>query len=205
MKSVLERLLLESEDMMIAETGFSDRSMDRIDARDIGSFQSSNTGDDSYTCMPDKKNSCKARNCRQTSEHATESSEDDNVEETSASNQDQNRPLLLHRRNQCVKIRSRAAESSRLCRAFRIAACCLVAAGFMTGLASAVIYYVRALDSGFKTETRTRTKVVGCSRMSAEDVWVVGFPKLMTESAFRLLDINGDRVLDVLFGFATGF
>ncbi len=40
--------------------------------------------------------------------------------------------------------------------------------------------------------------------MQVEDVWVTGIPKLMTESAFRLVDVNQDGVLDVLFGFATG-
>ena len=31
-----------------------------------------------------------------------------------------------------------------------------------------------------------------------------GFPKLITESAFRMLDVNQDGVLDVIFGFGTG-
>ena len=46
--------------------------------------------------------------------------------------------------------------------------------------------------------------VIGCSHIEVEDVWVKGIPKLMTESAFRLLDVNKDGVLDILFGFATG-
>ena len=45
---------------------------------------------------------------------------------------------------------------------------------------------------------------VGCGELSVEDVWVSGFAKLMTESALRLLDVNGDGILDVLLGFATG-
>ena len=31
-----------------------------------------------------------------------------------------------------------------------------------------------------------------------------GIPKLITESAFRMLDVNNDGVLDVVFGFGTG-
>jgi len=45
---------------------------------------------------------------------------------------------------------------------------------------------------------------VGCGELTVDDVWVTGFAKLMTESALRLLDVNGDGVLDVLLGFATG-
>ena len=46
--------------------------------------------------------------------------------------------------------------------------------------------------------------LVGCDQVKVSDVWVVGIPKLLTESAFRLLDINQDGVLDVVLGFATG-
>jgi hypothetical protein len=59
----------------------------------------------------------------------------------------------------------------------------------------------------WKAATQSRKpdeKIVGCTSLSVEDVWVVGIPKLMTESAFRLVDINSDGVLDILFGFATG-
>ena len=50
----------------------------------------------------------------------------------------------------------------------------------------------------------SKTNVIGCDQVKVEDVWVVGFPKLLTESAFRLVDVNGDGVLDVILGFATG-
>ncbi|XP_052803386.1 uncharacterized protein LOC128233645 [Mya arenaria] len=46
--------------------------------------------------------------------------------------------------------------------------------------------------------------VIGCDNVKVEDVWTMGFPKLLTESAFRPLDVNGDGVLDVILGFATG-
>lgn len=47
-------------------------------------------------------------------------------------------------------------------------------------------------------------KIVGCSQFGVEEVWVKNFPKLLTESAIRLVDINQDGVQDVVFGFATG-
>lgn len=43
-----------------------------------------------------------------------------------------------------------------------------------------------------------------CSSLNVSDVWVVGFPKLLTESAIRMVDVNSDGVLDVVLGFATG-
>ena len=37
-----------------------------------------------------------------------------------------------------------------------------------------------------------------------ELLWTSAFPKLITESAFRLVDCNSDGVLDVIFGYGTG-
>lgn len=37
-----------------------------------------------------------------------------------------------------------------------------------------------------------------------ELLWTSGFPKLLTETAFRLVDCNSDGVLDVIFGYGTG-
>ncbi|XP_041373917.1 uncharacterized protein LOC121386932 [Gigantopelta aegis] len=48
------------------------------------------------------------------------------------------------------------------------------------------------------------SSVIGCDTIEVEDVWVVGIPKLLTESALRLVDVNQDGTLDVILGFATG-
>lgn len=45
---------------------------------------------------------------------------------------------------------------------------------------------------------------IPCDNIEVQDVWVQQFPKLLTESSFRLLDINGDGVDDIVFGYATG-
>ncbi|UJR36933.1 hypothetical protein I4U23_029645 [Adineta vaga] len=37
-----------------------------------------------------------------------------------------------------------------------------------------------------------------------ELIWTSGFPKLLTETAFRLVDCNSDGILDVIFGYGTG-
>lgn len=44
----------------------------------------------------------------------------------------------------------------------------------------------------------------GCSKITVEDVWVKGIPKLTTESALRMVEANGDDILDVIIGFGTG-
>lgn len=47
-------------------------------------------------------------------------------------------------------------------------------------------------------------KIKGCDHIEVEDVWATTLPKLLTESAFRLLDVNEDGTPDFIFGFATG-
>lgn len=42
------------------------------------------------------------------------------------------------------------------------------------------------------------------NQVDIELIWTSGFPKLITESAFRLVDCNSDGILDVIFGFGTG-
>ncbi len=37
-----------------------------------------------------------------------------------------------------------------------------------------------------------------------EFLWSSAFPKLLTETAFRLVDCNSDGILDVIFGYGTG-
>ena len=40
--------------------------------------------------------------------------------------------------------------------------------------------------------------------LTVSPVWTAHFPKLLTESAIRMLDANADGVEDVVMGFATG-
>ncbi|XP_061183880.1 uncharacterized protein LOC133192057 [Saccostrea echinata] len=49
-----------------------------------------------------------------------------------------------------------------------------------------------------------KLNIKGCNHIEVEDVWITSLPKLLTESAFRLLDVNQDGILDIAFGFATG-
>ncbi|ELU01119.1 hypothetical protein CAPTEDRAFT_94391 [Capitella teleta] len=76
---------------------------------------------------------------------------------------------------------------------------------FLALFAYFVVYLVNHYGNQWLLGNGTSSSaVIGCSRVEVEDVWVKGIPKLMTESAFRLLDVNRDGVMDILFGFATG-
>jgi hypothetical protein len=82
---------------------------------------------------------------------------------------------------------------------------CLLFAAFLALFAYFVVYLVHHFGNQWLLGDNVQgSSVIGCSRIEVEDVWVRGIPKLMTESAFRLLDVNKDGVLDIIFGFATG-
>ena len=51
---------------------------------------------------------------------------------------------------------------------------------------------------------QSNLSVIGFSDIDVEDVWITKLPKLTTESALRLMDVNNDNVLDIVLGFATG-
>ncbi|XP_014669211.1 PREDICTED: uncharacterized protein LOC106810388 isoform X2 [Priapulus caudatus] len=69
-----------------------------------------------------------------------------------------------------------------------------------TGMAMLGLFFFQA----FTSKSTYGEKIVGCTQFSVEDVWVQNYPKLLTESAIRLLDINQDGVPDAVIGFATG-
>ncbi|GFT02758.1 uncharacterized protein TNCV_879611 [Trichonephila clavipes] len=48
------------------------------------------------------------------------------------------------------------------------------------------------------------TKLLPCTRIITQDVWVKTFPMLTTETAVRLNDVNSDGVEDFILGFGTG-
>ena len=84
------------------------------------------------------------------------------------------------------------------------AACCWIKpilSVFFAILLIALIYYNSATSS---SHLPVDDVISGCQNLNKETVWIKGFPKLMTESAFRLVDVNQDGILDILFGFATG-
>ncbi|XP_077869110.1 uncharacterized protein LOC144360098 [Saccoglossus kowalevskii] len=47
-------------------------------------------------------------------------------------------------------------------------------------------------------------KIIGCTEFEVEEVWSHTLHQLLTETAFRLNDVNQDGTPDVIMGFATG-
>ncbi|XP_048257876.1 uncharacterized protein LOC124125677 isoform X2 [Haliotis rufescens] len=62
-------------------------------------------------------------------------------------------------------------------------------------------FLTQKLIGGKDAETMA---VIGCDNIEVEDVWVIGMPKMLTETAFRMVEVNQDGILDVIMGFATG-
>ena len=125
---------------------------------------------------------------------------------------------LMYPRQQRAKVRGRGLHYR--CKPCLSAVCCflflVLSLGSVMGL---VVYFVNKHNRTNSTETMNQqtpllflkqapdidySDIVGCDHVDVEDVWVVGIPKLLTESAFRLVDVNQDGVLDVILGFATG-
>lgn len=48
-------------------------------------------------------------------------------------------------------------------------------------------------------------KITPCTAFDITDVWVQSFPKLTSETAVRLNDVNHDGVLDIVLGYGTVF
>lgn len=128
------------------------------------------------------------------------------------------KPLMYPR----ARTKSRVGRGPlRKCRPIVNAICCflflVLSLGSLMGL---VVYFVNKHNKSLLVQTDhikssvstfvsqqqmpDFSDIVGCDHIEVEDVWTVGIPKLLTESAFRLVDVNQDGVLDIILGFATG-
>ncbi|XP_059172117.1 uncharacterized protein LOC131953098, partial [Physella acuta] len=126
---------------------------------------------------------------------------------------------LMHPRNkgQRTKVKTRTIEC-RFCSVFKPIFYFIALVTVLCGVMATIVYIANRhknqsnpvlLKEGEDSKAsaklgQERTSVIGCDKMEVSDVWVLGIPKLLTESAFRLVDVNGDGTLDVIFGFATG-
>ena len=132
-------------------------------------------------------------------------SDDDNSDD---SHPDYNKPLMYPRQRAKITVQNIHRRSP--CRRCMwgvvylfIFSAAILASVFL------VIYFVNSytnklLLEEFKEQWTESLTALPCSDFEVEDVWVKGFPKLLTESAFRLVDVNRDGVLDIIMGFATG-
>ncbi|XP_060079842.1 uncharacterized protein LOC132559243 [Ylistrum balloti] len=117
---------------------------------------------------------------------------------------------LMHPR-QRPKVKSRT-PNCRCRKQLKTITCFLVIVLSLGSLMTMIIYLYNKHPEKTKdkngpdieSQSSNIPEVVGCDSLSVEDVWVMGFPKLITESAFRLVDVNQDGVLDIILGFGTG-
>uniref|UniRef100_T1JFB9 FAM234A/B beta-propeller domain-containing protein n=1 Tax=Strigamia maritima TaxID=126957 RepID=T1JFB9_STRMM len=119
------------------------------------------------------------------------------------------KPLMARRRKQTTKNFHTQVRRSRPCKTY--CAPCLysmIAILSIIGITCLIIFLVKAFNINLRLTQMTNNfhpdELIGCSHMEVEDVWIKNFPKLLTESAIRLNDVNQDGVLDILIGFATG-
>ena len=90
---------------------------------------------------------------------------------------------------------SRSRHRSSGSRALRVRFCCVI-------LSTLLLATVLVLFSAYIFRPRKKQQPHSGDRI--ELIWTSGFPKLLTETAFRLVDCNSDGILDVIFGYGTG-
>ncbi|KAK3581051.1 hypothetical protein CHS0354_013959 [Potamilus streckersoni] len=117
-------------------------------------------------------------------------------------------PLMYSKQRSRIRGRGSDCSCKSICKAVLCFFFLVTSLGSLMGL---VVYYVNKpsyTKPGSQISTQSLKEenldIIGCDSIQVEDVWVKGFPKLLTETAFRLVDVNKDGVLDVILGFATG-
>lgn len=54
-----------------------------------------------------------------------------------------------------------------------------------------------------KTSENLVEEILPCADLNVTDIWTVSFPKFISESPIRTVDVNKDNIDDILFGFGT--
>ena len=123
------------------------------------------------------------------------------------------KPLMPPRQRPIIRIKSQPAPTSLAVRIFWPLVYLFIFVASMAAFVCLIIYIVDVYTNKLLLAEKLHMKgsrdwenltVIGCSDLSVEDVWVIGLPKVLTESAFRLVDVNQDGTLDIILGFATG-
>lgn len=70
--------------------------------------------------------------------------------------------------------------------------------------ASSQSNHVKKVNQGDHVFYRNDENVEACDVLKTKKVWHTNLPKLMTETAVRLNDVNGDGVKDIIISFSTG-
>lgn len=53
-------------------------------------------------------------------------------------------------------------------------------------------------------DNNTTQKLLPCKDLKVTDVWTASFPKYVSDSPIRSVDVNSDGIEDVIIGFGTG-
>ncbi len=80
-------------------------------------------------------------------------------------------------------------------RSLRLCFCCT----FLSALSFATIFVLMVSFIFHPNNEKQYNETV-----EIEFLWTSAFPKLLTETAFRLVDCNSDGILDIIFGYGTG-
>ncbi len=75
---------------------------------------------------------------------------------------------------------------------------------FLTNYVSWPLSVINIFKKSGSSFFRSGPQFLPCDNFEVTDVWIKQFPKLLTESSFRLVDANKDGVDDIIFGYATG-
>ncbi|GLG92305.1 Uncharacterized protein GBIM_00031 [Gryllus bimaculatus] len=120
------------------------------------------------------------------------------------------RPLMAPRRKLKSSHFHNDGFKSSTCKVLCIPCCYgFVALTALLGLLAAVVVLIMWFPIPFDQIAFWRAKpmptvIVPCSEISTDDVWIQTFPKLTSESALQVNDVNGDGVLDIIIGYGSG-
>ncbi|KAJ8975519.1 hypothetical protein NQ317_010634 [Molorchus minor] len=125
------------------------------------------------------------------------------------------RPLMAPRRKHGKPDLGSRLKNKPPCRAFCRPCCYILAAltvliGLIILVVILVSMYPLPLDRlrdwiiRKSTKEQSRLKLLPCSNVFITEVWSMNLPILTTDSPVRTLDVNGDGMEDILFGFGTG-
>lgn len=122
-----------------------------------------------------------------------------------------------------TKTKIRRKHTKPWCTARSCMACFMWIAFFSICIVGLVLLILRAIDNstsssdsddkissvkkvlpGGKLFKLSDESIQGCDNLKATKVWHTNLPKLMTETAVRLNDVNNDGVKDIIVSFSTG-
>lgn len=53
-------------------------------------------------------------------------------------------------------------------------------------------------------QNKKKQVIIPCTEISTQEVWVKSFPKLVSEAPIKVVDLNGDKIEDIIIGYGTG-